>query len=63
MMEFQIIAKRLLTRGVVCVFGRSVRVYHVFVAKQLHHLVKELEFLSLPSGNDREKPPPVRYEL
>lgn len=37
------------------VFSHRVRVCEIFVAKQLHHLVKELEFLSLPSGNNKEK--------
>lgn len=42
-------------RNITCavggVFGRRVGVGDVLVAKQLHHLVKELELLSLPSGN------------
>lgn len=44
-----------LTCTVSSLLNHWVWVYDIFVAKQLHHLVKELEFLSLPSGNNMKK--------
>lgn len=45
---------RLLTYAIGCIVGQGVRVYYILVAKYLHHLVKELAFLFVSSGNRKQ---------